>query len=99
MPGWRQTPHPPSTPASIGLRVPGKHAAGAHQVLASGGGQSNKIRLCFTVHVVPAEGNLNLATKKLVALASGEKLRVERRARKLGWWKPQQHVPCEKDDE
>ena len=103
-------PPPPSAPASIGLRVPGKHAAGAHQVLASGGGQSNKIRLCITVHVVPAEGNLSLvrstvptlakiAAKKLVALASGEKLRVERRARKLGWWKPQQHVPCEKDDE
>ena len=44
-------------------------------------------------------GGLPEGTKKLVALASGEKLRVERRARKLGWWEPQQHVPCEKDDE
>ena len=67
--GGGRPPTPPSTPASIGLRVPGKHAAGAHQVLASGGGQSNKIRLCITVHVVPAEGNLSLVRSPVPTLA------------------------------
>ena len=86
--------------------MPGKHAAGAHQVLASGGGQSNKIRLWkynmrnhWKAEHAREHGGLPEGTKKLLALASDEKLRVERRARKLGWWKPQQHVPCEKDDE
>ena len=57
-------------------------------------------KLTANVDVQPVHMLLALlGTKKLLALASDEKLRVERRARKLGWWKPQQHVPCEKDDE
>ena len=103
-------PPPPSAPASIGLRVPGKHAAGAHQVLASGGGQSNKIRLCITVHVVPAEGNLSLVRSPVPTLAKIDSqgrcatrphARVDfvKRFVELARVPVEQHVPCEKDDE
>ena len=42
------------------------------------------------------EGGLPAAVKEQVTLPGEEALWVEKRAKALGWWKPQQHVSCKK---